>query len=100
MAKRSLLERESKRLILIEKFGTIRKELLKQLCKAELFDKKLSIYEKIQKLPRNSAKVRSRNRCAQTGRARGYFRYFNMSRHMLRELGHQGFIPGLTKSSW
>lgn len=95
-----MLQRELKRKNLIVKFGVQRKELLQKLGQAQLFDEKLVIREKIQKLPRNTAKVRSRNRCAQTGRARGYFRYFDMSRHMLRELGHLGFIAGLTKSSW
>ena len=52
------------------------------------------------KLPRNSAKIRVRNRCGVTGRPRGYHRKFNMSRVSLRELASDGMIPGVVKSSW
>jgi small subunit ribosomal protein S14 len=55
---------------------------------------------KLAKLPRNSSAVRIRNRCALTGRPRAYYRKLKMSRIALRELGSQGFIPGLVKSSW
>jgi len=51
-------------------------------------------------LPRNGAKVRIRNRCAITGRPRGYYRKFDMSRIALRELASNGMLPGVTKSSW
>ena len=55
---------------------------------------------KLAKLPRNSAKTRIRNRCEITGRPRGYYRKFRMSRIAVRELGSNGLIPGLVKSSW
>ena len=54
----------------------------------------------LQSLPRDSSKSRLRNRCAITGRPRGFYRKFRLSRVMLRELGNKGLIPGLTKSSW
>lgn len=100
MPKQSVLQRQLRRKTLIIKFGDQRSSLLQKLQKTPLFEEKLIIQEKIQKLPRDAAKVRSRNRCAKTGRARGYFRYFDLSRHMLRECGHIGLIPGLKKSSW
>lgn len=55
---------------------------------------------KLAEMPRNSAKIRIRNRCALTGRARGYHRKFGLSRLMLRELASKGQIPGVTKASW
>ena len=56
--------------------------------------------KKFEKLPRNSSPSRNRNRCWVTGRSRGFYRDFGLSRHVLREMAHEGLIPGLTKSSW
>nr|QOU10746.1 ribosomal protein S14 [Spumella sp. Baekdong012001B8]QOU10757.1 ribosomal protein S14 [Spumella sp. Baekdong012001B8] len=100
MAKQSVIQRELKRKTLIGKFAVQRSALLEELQKDPSFEKKLILQKRIQKLPRDTSRVRSRNRCAQTGRARGYFRHFDLSRHMLRDCGHVGLIPGLTKSSW
>ena len=58
------------------------------------------IYKKLEKIPRNSAKVRGRNRCWVTGRSQGFYRDFGLSRHVLREMAHEGMIPGLRKASW
>ena len=66
----------------------------------ENFNLKLEIHSKIQKLPRNSAKTRIRNRCWKTGRPRGVFSDFGISRHVFREMAHQCLLPGITKSSW
>ena len=57
-------------------------------------------YEKLEKLPRNSSAVRLRNRCALSGRPRGFIRRFKMSRIALRDMAKQGFLPGVTKISW
>lgn len=62
--------------------------------------KKEGNYEELQKLPRNSAPVRIKNRCAVSGRARGYMRFFGLSRIQFRELARRGEIPGVKKSSW
>lgn len=64
------------------------------------FQERLEAMVKLSELPRNGAKVRYRRRCAITGRPRGNFRYFNMSRIALRDLASWGQIPGLNKSSW
>jgi small subunit ribosomal protein S14 len=56
--------------------------------------------EKLQKLPRDASPVRLRNRCALTGRSRGYFRKFGLGRNKLREVAMRGEVPGLTKASW
>ncbi len=95
-----MIEREKKRIKLNNKYQTKRENLLKQYQTTEDFNLKLEIHSKIQKLPRNSAKIRIRNRCWKTGRPRGYYRDFGVSRHVLREMAHQCLLPGVTKSSW
>ena len=60
------------------------------------YNDKLAIYKKLEKLPRNSSPNRHRNRCWATGRSRAYYRDFGLSRHVLREMAHEGLIPGLT----
>jgi len=100
MAKKSMIEREKKRIKLTNKYRIKRESLLKQYQTTQDFNLKLEIHSKIQKLPRNSSKIRIRNRCWKTGRPRGYFRDFGISRHVLREMGHQCLLPGVTKSSW
>ena len=100
MAKKSMIEREKKRIKLNNKYKTKRQNLLNQYQTTEDFNLKLEIHAKIQKLPRNSAKIRIRNRCWKTGRPRGYYRDFGVSIHVLREMAHQCLLPGVTKSSW
>lgn len=101
MAKTSSIERNAKRMRLAEKYFEKRKAL-----KAKLLDKTISDEEffKAQRelalLPRNSSPVRLRNRCAITGRARGYFGKFGVSRLTLREYALKGLLPGVTKASW
>ena len=95
-----MIEREKKRIKLNNKYQIKRQNLLKQYQTTEDFNLKLEIHSKIQKLPRNSAKIRIRNRCWKTGRPRGYYRDFGISRHVLREMAHQCLLPGVTKSSW
>ncbi len=100
MAKKSMIEREKKRIKLHKKYALKRSSLLKKYQAAESFNVKLELHSKIQKLPRNSAKTRIRNRCWKTGRPRGFFRDFGVSRNVLREMAHQCLLPGVTKSSW
>lgn len=100
MAKKSMIERDKKRLALNQKYSLRRTTLLKEYKNTKDFNLKLQIHSKIQKLPRNSAKIRIRNRCWKTGRPRGYYRDFGISRHVLREMAHQCLLPGVRKSSW
>jgi small subunit ribosomal protein S14 len=100
MAKKSMIEREKKRIKLEEKFSLKRATLLEQYKTETNFNLKLELHSKLQKLPRNSAKIRIRNRCWKTGRPRGVFRDFGVSRHVFREMSHQCLLPGVTKSSW
>ena len=100
MAKKSMLEREKKRKTLVLRYATKRKLLVDELKKATTLESIFELSEKLQKLPRNSSKVRVRNRCWKTGRPRGYFRYFGLCRNAFRELAHDCFLPGIIKASW
>ena len=100
MAKKSMIEREKKRDRLIAKHAAKREDLKEQFRLAETLDEKLEIHAQLQKLPRNSAPSRHRNRCWVTGRPRGYYRDFGLSRNVLREWAHEGLLPGVVKASW
>jgi small subunit ribosomal protein S14 len=101
MAKLSSIKRNQKRASMHKKYAGKRAELKKLVMNKELpFEERLQASIALAKLPRNSAKNRYRNRCELTGRARGTYRKFKLSRIKLRELGSFGRIPGLTKASW
>lgn len=100
MAKKSMLEREKKRKKLVKKYAEKRKNLLNQLKKIQNLEEIYFLNEQLQKLPRNSSKTRIRNRCWKTGRPRGYFRFFGLSRNAFREFAHDCFLPGVLKASW
>jgi small subunit ribosomal protein S14 len=101
MAKTSAIEKNHRRRRMVQKYAVKRAEL-----KAIVRDRTRAPEERFEAtlllavLPRNSARVRVRNRCALTGRPRGYHRKFGMSRIALRDLGSAGQIPGLVKASW
>ena len=100
MAKKSMIEREKKRFQLVTKYAKKRSFLKFQMKKAISVKEKLQFQFELQKLPRNSSETRLHNRCMETGRPRGYYRDFGLSRHNLREMAHKGFLPGVTKASW
>ncbi len=89
MAKKSWMARERKRRKLVDQYADRRKAL-----------KAAGDWEGLQKLPRNSSPVRLRNRCALTGRSRGYLRAFGVSRLVFRDMALDGKIPGVRKASW
>ena len=101
MAKTSAVEKNKQRRRLAKKYGVKRAKL-----KAIARDRSLPVEErfaarlKLAELPRNSAPVRIRNRCELSGRPRGYYRKFKLSRIALRDLASTGQIPGMVKSSW
>jgi len=95
-----MIEREKKRIRLHKKYKQKRKDLLEQYRVADTFQLKIELHSKLQKLPKNSSKIRIRNRCWKTGRPRGVFTDFGLSRHVVREMAHQCLLPGLVKSSW
>ena len=100
MAKKSMIEREKKRIKLYEKYALKRASLLDKYHTEKNFHLKLELHSELQKLPRNSWKTRIRNRCWKTGRPRSAFKDFGLSRHVFREMAHQCLLPGITKSSW
>ena len=100
MAKKSMVERELKRQRLVNKYAHKRASLKEQMKVASSLEERIGLHRKLQQLPRNSAPVRLHNRCLITGRPKGYYRDFGLSRHMVRELAHQCVLPGVTKSSW
>ncbi len=101
MAKKSSVEKNKRRMRLVKRYAAKRQKL-----RAMTRDEKLSPEDrfaarlKLAELPRNSSSTRVRNRCALTGRPRGTYRKFRLSRMALRELASRGQIPGMVKSSW
>ena len=100
MAKKSMIAREKKREKLVQKYAQKRAAFKDQLKNAQSIREVVSIHREFQQLPRNSAAVRLHNRCMQTGRPKGYYRDFGLSRHVLREMAHQCLLPGVRKASW
>ena len=101
MAKLSSIEKNSHRLKLIEKYKKRRKSFKDKIMKKDLsIEERLKIQNKLNDLPRNSSSIRFRNRCKLTGRTRGVYRKFGLSRIKIRELSMSGDLPGVVKSSW
>ncbi len=101
MAKKSSIEKNNKRKSMNASLRNKR-----TILKSQIYDKTIPLGErfaivvKLAALPRNSARTRIRNRCELTGRPRGYYKKFKMSRNMLRDFAGKGMIPGLVKASW
>ena len=101
MAKKSSIQKNLKRIKMVDRYAK-KRESHKKIIK----NKKLELSErfaaqlKLDKLPKNSSKVRIRNRCGITGRPHGYYRKLKISRIALRDMASAGKIPGITKSSW
>ena len=89
MARKSVIAREAKRERLVAKYADLRKKL-----------KEAGDYEALDKLPKNSSRVRLHNRCKLTGRPKGYMRRFGLNRVTFRKMANEGLIPGITKASW
>lgn len=101
MAKKSSIEKNNRRMRLVARYNERRLELKKLAKDTSLsLEERLKAQEKLQQIPRNASPVRVRNRCALTGRPRGYIGLFNLSRIKFRELALQGVLPGVKKTSW
>ena len=101
MAKLSSVQKNLNRQKLIEKFSNKRKVLKEKIMdKTISIEERLKLQNKLNDLPRNSANIRYRNRCKLTGRTRGVYRKFGLSRIKIRELSMSGDLPGMVKSSW
>lgn len=101
MAKTSLIEREKKRVLTVQKFAAKRLALfavINDQSKSE--EERFQARLKLQQLPRNASPSRLRNRCELTGRPRGTYRKFGLARSKLREIVMRGEVPGMTKASW
>ena len=101
MAKTSAIQRNLKRIKMVKKFSNKRDKLKKIIKNKKLpLDERFQAQLKLAKIPRNSARNRVRNRCEITGRPHGVYRKLKISRIALRQLGLEGKIPGMVKSSW
>jgi small subunit ribosomal protein S14 len=101
MAKLSLINREEKRRVLVKKYAKKRVALNAIIDNTKMSDEdRYAARLKLQQLPRNANPTRLRNRCAITGRPRGYYRKFGLGRNKLREFAMRGEVPGIVKASW
>lgn len=101
MAKKSMVARERKRQRTVQRFAAKRAELKKIISDQRASDEeRQAAMSRLQQLPRDSSPVRLRNRCAISGRPKGFYRKFGLGRNKLREQTMQGNIPGLNKGSW
>ena len=101
MAKKSSIEKNSRRRRMTKQFSA-RRAKLREIArdKSKPIEERFAATLKLAEMPRNSSATRIRNRCEITGRPRGFYRKHKLSRIALRDLGSQGLIPGLLKSSW
>ena len=101
MANQSSIQKNLNRINIVKKFNEKRQSLKKQIMRKDLsIEERFMIQSKLNELPRDSSKIRVRNRCKLTGRTRGVYRKFGLSRIKIRELSMSGALPGVVKSSW
>ncbi len=101
MDKQSMVEKNKRRIKLVKQYAETRSKLAGIVKSQDAsFEDKMKAQDLLDKLPRNSSKVRVRNRCALTGRPRGYMGFFDLSRIELRRLALKGELPGVKKASW
>lgn len=101
MAKQSMVQRDLKRARIVAKYAKKRAEIKAIIANPETsYEDMMDAYVQLQKLPRNSSPIRVRNRCQISGRPRGYYRKFGLSKTQFREAAMRGDIPGLKKASW
>ena len=101
MAKKSMIAREKKRALMVEKYAKKRDTLKAIIKNPETSDEeRWDAQIKLQKMPRNASPVRQRRRCMLTGRPHGVYRRFGLARNKLREAAMRGDVPGLVKASW
>ncbi|MGH8553940.1 MAG: 30S ribosomal protein S14 [Methylococcales bacterium] len=101
MAKKSMIAREKRRAKSVKKHAEKRSAFKKIISDMNAsYDEKADARVKLQMLPRDSSRVRQRNRCGITGRPRGVYRKFGLGRNKLREASMQGYVPGIVKASW
>jgi len=101
MAKKSSIVKNIRRQKIVDRYSSKRREL-KAIVKSPKtsFEEKKLAFMKLEKMPKDSNPIRVRNRCNLTGRPRGYYRKFGLSRIAFREMANKGIVPGVTKASW
>ena len=101
MAKQSAIQKNLNRKNTVQKFKKRREELKKKIMQKNLsIEERFKIQSKLNDMPRDGSRIRLRNRCEITGRTRGVYRKFGLSRIKIRELSMSGDLPGVVKSSW
>jgi small subunit ribosomal protein S14 len=101
MAKQSSIQKNLKRKLMVKQYKLRRLDLKNKIKNKDLnLEERIKLQSKLNDLPRDSSRIRVRNRCELTGRSRGVYRKFSLSRIKLRELSMSGALPGVTKSSW
>ena len=101
MAKQSSIQKNLKRILMVKQYTLRRLNLKNKIKNKDLnLEERIKLQSKLNDLPRDSSRIRVRNRCEITGRSRGVYRKFSLSRIKLRELSMSGALPGVTKSSW
>jgi len=101
MAKQSSIQKNLKRILMVKQYKLRRLNLKNKIKNKDLnLEERIKLQSKLNDLPRDSSRIRVRNRCEITGRSRGIYRKFSLSRIKLRELSMSGALPGVTKSSW
>ena len=101
MAKQSSIQKNLKRKLMVKQYKLRRLVLKNKIKNKDLnLEERIKLQSKLNDLPRDSSRIRVRNRCELTGRSRGVYRKFSLSRIKLRELSMSGALPGVTKSSW
>ena len=101
MAKQSSIQKNLKRKLMVKQYKLRRLDLKNKIKNKDLnLEERIKLQSKLNDLPRDSSRIRVRNRCELTGRSRGVYRKFCLSRIKLRELSMSGSLPGVTKASW
>jgi small subunit ribosomal protein S14 len=101
MAKTSKIAKNDRRKVIVDRYAERRAELVKVIKDPDAsYEDKREAYAAIAKMPRDASATRYRNRCNVSGRPRGYFRKFGLSRIALRDMAHRGELPGIRKASW
>ncbi len=100
MAKKALVEKQARRVKMVEKHAAKRAAIKEKMSVNSTPEERIDAMKKMAKMPRNSNPTRLRNRCTITGRSRGFSRFFGLCRQQLRTLASEGKLPGVRKSSW
>ena len=100
MARQSLIQRQNKRMFLYSRFKKKRELFKSNIKTCSSLNKKIYWSFKLQNLPRDSSITRLHNRCLISGRSKGIFKFFCLSRHFIRDYAHKGYLPGVIKASW